>query len=1094
MRPAAASHLRAMEVIAALGLGAKELFNYNRENFKFDQDQRIEREALRLEMQVKRFELFREDVRDLVQLTVDRMDVYHLVGALFLEFCIILFCEGRVQASAPPFLLSLFLLSNACAFIYLMLAVWLSMHASIASHSFGVRLLTRFVRLPIPSIKQITALRSNLKDYERQGVANLLRLPFQDRQEWKQVHGVDENEIQQEVSPMVLAPDASEARLRKATFAAHAPKTYLETKADAPDSVPSTGVPVAQSIGKKSAPSKSSSQSSPTKEAPRTDLHHLAEEMQLPMLGGDDLLQANSGALPERHVQLFRQLQSKWQCYDAYCRVCMGLGVNQMLQALSYYCICHTLVENRSPSTGYALVVLFQSTTIALAVLDLAGLKRREILAIQVVGILPCLLSAAEVAHGSRTEDGVLVPDQNYVTAPLTFIFQVLWLELWLRVASPSGNDQAKLPRRFRQVLFLDVFGDSAGWQPAENDDEMQLEQPMYEDMVHANDMDDAIQAASSAAQAANSQLTMAQCAIRRWHAVPSWSCSKMQREELKVLSEQLASWGNTIHMELKRLGTVQSCFEPELRPWSSLGDDDRSCDPFAKCLLGPFEHDDGYKMACYHYDPESCQTLFDDAASKLCPGSLVLSLKAVASVMVDLEREARNLMEVRIMRDLSVANRNIHLKARHASRIANSQGASMSSDMVAAAAAADFSFPNLVGLFRRDEKYTLLGNAAEATRGESATSSASGGDAANRRAGQNAGPDRQNAGLDPTLRAMAGQHAKHFVPERLPWQVVSRMSRVLQLCWLWSGVMFFLKEAGIYQVDFQQRIASGGRRLLPVSSWSFKEISVDWPHGNFFRPSAIFCSAADGSVMVSSPYALYSIDLPESTPWRLLEVAKIRIPVAAVTVCWKGPEASKASPSTNCLMAAPSDEAIEFWPLGQELGADSSTVRLALNGAKPWIKMAAVLASCQSLKDMANAGSSCLVLAGWDGKTLPIAAIATTSLTPFRLDGGLLLPLFDVPTSAASGLAALHIESSRADSVPRLWLVLDSGVSELWDLSSFSLVASWKAALPFRPTAICVSPRLGMLALGRTGVAAVAMLSQLPLGMNETSSKEFSV
>ena len=103
-------------------------------------------------------------MRDLVELTVDRMDVYHLapglelhgpagpgnallraeVGALFLEFCIVLFCEGRVQvggawrqdlcresdeqASAPPFLLSLFLLSNACAFIYLLLAVWLSMH------------------------------------------------------------------------------------------------------------------------------------------------------------------------------------------------------------------------------------------------------------------------------------------------------------------------------------------------------------------------------------------------------------------------------------------------------------------------------------------------------------------------------------------------------------------------------------------------------------------------------------------------------------------------------------------------------------------------------------------------------------------------------------------------------------------------------------------------------------------------------------------------------------------------------------------------------------------------------------------------------
>ena len=32
------------------------------------------------------------------------------------------------------------------------------MHASIASHSFGVRLLTRFVRLPIPSPQQIASL------------------------------------------------------------------------------------------------------------------------------------------------------------------------------------------------------------------------------------------------------------------------------------------------------------------------------------------------------------------------------------------------------------------------------------------------------------------------------------------------------------------------------------------------------------------------------------------------------------------------------------------------------------------------------------------------------------------------------------------------------------------------------------------------------------------------------------------------------------------------------------------------------------------------------------------------------------------------
>merc|ERR1719499_2621119 len=60
-------------------------------------------------------------------------------------------------------------------------------------------------------------------------------------------------------------------------------------------------------------------------------------------------------------------------------------------------------------------------------------------------------------------------------------------------------------------------------------------------------------------------------------------------------------------------------------------------------------------------------------------------------------------------------------------------------------------------------------------------------------------------SGADQTLVAMAGEHARHFVPERLPWQVLSRMTRVLQFCWAMSGLFALLKEMQIYQVDFQQ-------------------------------------------------------------------------------------------------------------------------------------------------------------------------------------------------------------------------------------------------------------------------------------------------
>ncbi|CAE7372023.1 AMT1-1 [Symbiodinium sp. CCMP2456] len=51
-----------------------------------------------MEMQIKRFQLFREDVRDLVELTVGKMEMYHVVGALVLECTVIYYTEGRIRA------------------------------------------------------------------------------------------------------------------------------------------------------------------------------------------------------------------------------------------------------------------------------------------------------------------------------------------------------------------------------------------------------------------------------------------------------------------------------------------------------------------------------------------------------------------------------------------------------------------------------------------------------------------------------------------------------------------------------------------------------------------------------------------------------------------------------------------------------------------------------------------------------------------------------------------------------------------------------------------------------------------------------------
>ena len=129
-------------------------------------------------MQVERFRLFRQDIRDLVELTVGKMDLYHMVGALFVRMISIYYSEGFFAEAPPTFLQVAYYLSQACALVYLVMAVWLSMHASVKSHSYATRLLTRFVRLPIPGCNQLNELNARGADFEAQGTRRMLRVPF----------------------------------------------------------------------------------------------------------------------------------------------------------------------------------------------------------------------------------------------------------------------------------------------------------------------------------------------------------------------------------------------------------------------------------------------------------------------------------------------------------------------------------------------------------------------------------------------------------------------------------------------------------------------------------------------------------------------------------------------------------------------------------------------------------------------------------------------------------------------------------------------------------------------------------------------------
>lgn len=164
---------------------AKELFEYNREGHFFNAKLGIEREYQEQDMRIKQFLLYRDDIRDLAGLTISKMDSYLLITLLELGVCVQLLVEGVIHGAAgdrpQSWLLWLYVMNLAGSFLYLFLSSWFAMHASVAAHSFSVRLLTQFVRLPLPDKDQINAGRMYAADFEGKGIKDLLRVPV-----WKQ--------------------------------------------------------------------------------------------------------------------------------------------------------------------------------------------------------------------------------------------------------------------------------------------------------------------------------------------------------------------------------------------------------------------------------------------------------------------------------------------------------------------------------------------------------------------------------------------------------------------------------------------------------------------------------------------------------------------------------------------------------------------------------------------------------------------------------------------------------------------------------------------------------------------------------------------
>lgn len=158
-----------------------EAFKYNRENYMFDNTLRFQRYATGYQMAITQANQYREDIRDMTEFTVTKADTYHTVGVICFVLNFQLIMAGRlgVHGPAPPgWLLGLYWANICSALMFLVTFTWLAMHAGARATAGAAHMLTRSVRLPIPTPKQLDKARTTGNSFEKQRLTDMFRIPF----------------------------------------------------------------------------------------------------------------------------------------------------------------------------------------------------------------------------------------------------------------------------------------------------------------------------------------------------------------------------------------------------------------------------------------------------------------------------------------------------------------------------------------------------------------------------------------------------------------------------------------------------------------------------------------------------------------------------------------------------------------------------------------------------------------------------------------------------------------------------------------------------------------------------------------------------
>jgi len=373
---------------AAAMSGAAALFTYNKDAFVFEKTLKQAEVHQRQNMRVQEVALYREDIRDLFGLTTQKMDNYLIVNTLMLGFCISLLYASDLPSTTPDWINWMWILSMCGSILFLLLSIWLCLHASITAQSLVVRLLTQWLRLPVPNAREISKYAVDFRTYEK-SAKNLLRMP------------------------MISASQQSKRRAASGI----------------PDD---TEDPATVFLGDVRPPG------GDQYSIPRDVFH-----------GIGDLA---SHKLQKTHLHLFRELTMSWRGYDAYARVCMIMGTNQLLQALGHLSIAKMFLAHQQMMASLFVVITMHSLTLMHFKLNINPSRRQHSMMLIFLGFPPIatFLASSFWFYGMQ------------VTADTIAIFAVLIHLIWIAfVLTLAIEDDGGMPKNFTQVgLSTDIVGD----------------------------------------------------------------------------------------------------------------------------------------------------------------------------------------------------------------------------------------------------------------------------------------------------------------------------------------------------------------------------------------------------------------------------------------------------------------------------------------------------------------------------------------------------------------------------------------------------------------------------------------------------------